>query len=140
MGPLKSWKSYNLLPVILMILLSLGSCQKEPINGDLDGRWQILEIETEEGAFNVKNQQLYYNFSLHVCNLSYYGGIFTEGNLSYENNIIKIYFPYIETPAGMALLETYGIYSNPVIFRVVYIDKKKLIIQNDESLVILRKF
>lgn len=129
--------------IILIATLSIffvSSCQKASINGDLDGRWQIMEIERNNEISNVKDQQLYYSFYLHVCTLTYYGGVFTEANLSYDKNLILLDFPYINTPVGMSDLNNYGIYSNPVEFKVVYLDKKKLIMQNDESLITLRKF
>ena len=132
-------------PIIITIVWFLcnaffAGCQKSSINGDLDGKWQILEIETEDGVKNIKDDQLYYNFYLHVCNLSYYGGIFTVGNLNYDNNEIRMDFPYINTPTGRDALADYGIYSNPVEFEVFYIDKNRLVMGNDESIITLRKF
>ncbi|MCH5229180.1 MAG: lipocalin-like domain-containing protein [Muribaculaceae bacterium] len=124
----------------LVIVLIIAGCQKAPINGDLDGRWQILTIETEEGVFDVKDRQFYYNFYMHVCNLSVYGGIITEANLLYEDDRIFLNFPYIETPEEYFHLTEFGIYSNPVEFQVLYIDKKGLVMQSEESLITLRKF
>lgn len=119
----------------------LSGCQKSSINGNLDGRWQIMEMEVNGQVENMKDKRLYYNFYLHVCNLTYYGGVFTVGNLRYENNEIYLDFPYINTPDRMEILRTnYGIYSNPVTFTVFFIDKKKLVIGNDESLITFRKF
>lgn len=99
-----------------------------------------MEIETEGEIESVKDKQLYYNFYLHVCNLSYYGGVYTDGNFHYEDNKITLDFPYINTEEGVETLARYGIYSNPETFIVVYLDKKKLIMENDESLITLRKF
>lgn len=124
----------------LMMILFFNGCQKAPINGDLDGRWQILEIQTNNSVIDVKDQQLFYNFYMHVCNLSFYGGIFTEANLTYENDMIYLNFPYIYTPGQIERLSEYGIYTNPVEFHVSYLDKKKLIMKNDESIITLRKF
>lgn len=118
----------------------ISGCQKASINGDLDGRWQIIEIETDNEIEDVKDNQLYYNFYMHVCNLSYYGGVFTEAVLSYDNNIIELFFPYIQTDYGEMVLTQYGIYSNPVKFKVVYLDKKKLVMQNDNVIITCRKF
>ena len=124
---------------VLIILLS-GGCQKDSINGYLDGRWQILEIDKGEVVENVKNQQLYYNFYMHVCNLSGYGGVFTEANLQYEDNTIFLDFPYIHTPQEFEKLKRYGIYSNPVTFDVEHLSKDKLIIKEGDVVITLRKF
>lgn len=131
------------VPLLLLIFVSFWSgCQKSPINGDLDGKWQILEIEYKNETFPVKDKQLYYNFSLHVCNLSYYGGSFTDGNLTFINNKIYLNFPYILSSEGLSRLNQYGIYSNPVEFKVEFLDKKKLIMKEDDNNIIitLRKF
>ena len=137
----RSFFKYYLFVVILGITLLFTGCQKSPINSDLDGRWQIMEMEINGELNNVKDQQLYYNFYLHVCNLSYYGWIVTEANFYYEENTIILDFPYITTDAEMKKLEKYGISSNPVKFDVVYLDKKKLILKEGDNVVItLRKF
>ena len=133
-------KNIILLSLLVFLPLFLIGCQKDSINGHLDGRWQIMEIETDGEVNEVKDQQLYYNFYMHVCNLSFYGGVFAEANFILENNIIYLSFPYINTPDRFESLSNYGIYSNPVEFRVVYLDKKKLIMENDESIITCRKF
>lgn len=126
--------------MLLPAILSLSGCQKASINGHLDGRWQIMEIETDGIVNSMKDEQLYYNFYLHVCNLSFYGGIFAEANLKYENDIITLDFPYLHQTDHFNRLRSYGIYSNPEEFRVLFLDKNKLIMENDESIITLRKF
>ena len=126
--------------ISVFLFQGLTCCQKASINGDLDGRWQILEIENSGEVEYVKDKQLYYNFYMHVCNLSFYGGIFTEANFHYNDNLITLDFPYIDSPEKMDKLKEYGIYSTTVEFNVVYLDNKKLIMQNDESVITLRKF
>ena len=126
--------------ISVIIPFMISGCQKASINGDLDGKWQIMEIETDHEIEDVKDNQLYYNFYMHVCNLSYYGGVFSEAVLSYENNTLRLFFPYIHTDYGVTVLTQYGIYSNPVEFKVVYLDKKKLVMQNDKVIITCRKF
>lgn len=132
--------SYFLAIIAFTLTMTCVQCQKAPINGYLDGRWQILEIETDGEIRDVKEEQLYYNFYLHVCNLSFYGGVLTEGNLVYEDDVIYMDFPYVETPMDYLNLSKFGIYSNPVEFRVLSIDKKRLVMQSHESIISLRKF
>ena len=130
-----------LIRTLFFVCIMLTGCQKAPINGDLDGRWQVLEIESVGTVRDVKDDQLYYSFYLHVCNLTYYGGVFTEGNLRYENDEIYMDFPYINTTEGLASLGNYyGIYTNPVVFKVIHLDSKRLVMGNDESVITLRKF
>lgn len=130
----------NIFSLIILFVTLLSGCDKASINGDLDGRWQILEISTYNNPENIKDRQLYYNFYLHVCILSYYGGEFTAGNFVYENNRIRLHFPYINSSEGMKLLNRYGIFSNPVTFEILYLSKNKLILQDGEITITLRKF
>lgn len=138
----KKISNHIFLPIVLIGLLFLfNGCQKSSINGDLDGRWQIMEMEINGVTKNIKDQQLYYNFYLHVCNLSGYGGIVTEANFSLSNNFIFLNFPYITNDAGREKLERFGIFSNPVEFEIVFLNKKKLIIKEGDNIIItLRKF
>lgn len=128
------------LVFVALCLTGLTNCQKSSINGDLDGRWQVMEIIVDDNSFNIKDEQLYYNFYLHVCNLSYYGGVYTEGNLEYDGKELKMTFPNLEYGEPTTNLMRFGIYSNPVEFTVLSIDKKRLVMENDKSMVILRKF
>lgn len=131
----------NSLVLFLFTLLALcGGCQKEAINGDLDGKWQIMDVEKDGVVESVKDEQLYYNFYMHVCNLNFYGGDFTVGNLKYENNTIWLDFPYATTPESVARLQQYGIFTNPVTFSIEYLDKNKLILKNGDVVLTLRKF
>lgn len=134
-------KNIFLTILLTLCLVSLPACQKSPINGDLDGRWQIMEMDIDGHSEVVKDKQLYYNFSLHVCNLSFYGGSYTDGFFQYDNDSITINFPYIHTEQGMENLLRYGISSNPVVFEVVYLDKNKLILkEGNNNVITLRKF
>ena len=53
----------------LILLTGLISCGKKPINGHLDGRWQLMTIDYHENG-DVDNPQFtYYDVSLHVLKL-----------------------------------------------------------------------
>lgn len=122
----------------LAILLSQG-CTKTPINGNLDGEWEVIEVIPEPPA--VENETRYfYNFSLHVCQLTVYGYPFRSGNLRYDGETMSLDFPYINTPEEELILKQYGIFSNPVTFDVYFENKSRLILSNDESTVVLKKF
>lgn len=133
--------NYKLLfPFFIIFILTSLSCTKRPINGLLDGRWQIMEIEDKGEVSYVKDNKLYYNFSLHVCSLTGYGYVLTNGNLKYENNTIWLDFPYGHTEEMRLKLQGYGIYKNPVTMEVEYLDRKKLILKEDDVVITLRRF
>ena len=133
-------KKISLALIYIFWLACIPACQKAPINGDLDGRWQIMEIEKNGETFEVKESQLYYNFSLHVCMLTYYGGQFTDGNMKYDGQTITMDFPYVKTTGQYAILKQYGIYSNPVTFTVEFHGKDRMTLYNSDSTISLRKF
>lgn len=131
----------SLFPYLFLIgiFFSLGGCTKDSINGHLDGRWQIMEISNQPDI-NMKDRQLYYNFYLHVCNLSGYGGVFAEANLLYRDERITLSFPYLKTPEAINKLQNYGIYSNPVSFEVVTLTRNRLVMKDGDITITLRKF
>ena len=119
--------------------MGFQNCTKAPINGDLDGEWEVMEVYPEtSGGF--EHTRLFYNFSRHVCMLTYYGGPFTDGNMIYDGTSLSLEFPYVITPAQYQKLNRYGIFSNPVTFTVEFHGKKNMVLYNETSRVILRKF
>lgn len=131
--------AFLLAPVFL--LAAMAACQKSPINGDLDGQWQVMLVEPEPVAPDpMFDTRLYYCFYMHVCQLSIPGGVWIAGNLDYSGNQLAISFPEELNALELNALSQYGIESNPVVFQVEYLDGKKLILRDGETVVTLRKF
>ena len=90
---MRSIFQHKLIILIGGIIISFFfGCQKASINGNLDGRWQLMEIEENQRVLSVKDKQLYYNFYMHVFNLSKYGEYSSNGNFSFEDNKILAIF------------------------------------------------
>ena len=125
----------------IVLLIVAGGCQKEPINGDLDGQWQVMEV-TPQAPETIIPERLYYCFSLHTVQLSYYGpGPWTSGNiLKFDDNRLVLEFPYADAYISIDKLKQYGIYSNPVSFTIEHLDKGKMILRDGDVVVTLRKF
>lgn len=123
------------------MMIIFAGCQKSPINGDLDGQWQVMEV-TPNAPETIVSVRLYMCFSLHTVQLSYYGtGVWASGNiLRFEDKTLSLDFPYETSESSIALLKQYGIYSNPVTFTVEHLDKNKLILRDGDTVVTLRKF
>lgn len=119
--------------------LTLTTCQKAPINGNLDGQWQIVSVYPEAHEIIIK-ERLYYCFYMHVCMLTYYDGVLTTGNMLFENNKLFLDFPHANGYDTIKKLKQYGIYSNPTVFNIEHLDKNNLILQNDFATITLRKF
>lgn len=134
----------SILPLIMGIifLIGLSSCQKSPINGDLDGQWQVINVEPQAPEILLDNN-IYYCFNLHICQLTAYAyGAVATGNMVYDQDtrILEVSFPNISTPREYAILKQYGINENPVTFTIEHLDKKTLIMRDGDTMVTLRKF
>ena len=129
------------ISIALIFIFIAGGCQKSPINGDLDGQWQICEV-TPTPQEEIIKRKLYYCFYMHTCQLTSPGYTFIRGNFTYDGNTIMIDFPsYDDEPEStIATMRQYGIYSNPVTFNIKFLDSEKLIIENPDATITLRKF
>lgn len=127
------------LLVFLLGFLAEG-CQKEPINGALDGQWEVIEVMPQPETIVIE-KRLFYNFSLHVCALTYYEALFMNGNMDYDQSkqTLWLEFPYADSESDILALRQYGILSNPVTFHVDFKDKHHLTLTNQDATVVLVK-
>ncbi len=129
-------------------LISVSSCRKAPINGKLDAQWQIMKIEhTEDATERIPDRRSYIDINLHVVNLrnvleNESAGAVIAGNLNYDKNAstITMDFPYNKEGSKLAAMQSWGIYSNPVTFRIVKLDSKELILKSSETVVTCRRY
>lgn len=137
--------------VAVLALGVLPGCNKMPINGKLDGNWQIMQIElpAEDGTYvaTVPELRRYFNISLHVFQMRYVTagespGRAESGNLSYDKKEgrFTVDFPYNTDAGGMKWLEPYGVYSNPVTFEILRLDSKNLVVRTPESIITCRRY
>lgn len=131
----------TLLFLFSLTTLILSSCQKSPINGDLDGQWQVMDISPEPAITEPDyDTRMYYCFSLHVCQLTIPGLVWISGNIQYDYPYLSIHFPKQLTSQEVAILHQYGINSNPVEFTIDKLDGKSLVLRDGDTVVTLRKF
>lgn len=128
-----------LLAVIACLILCLGGCRKAPINGKLDGQWQIMSVETPDTVYTPA-ERVYICFNLHVVNLTNLHNDVYAGNLSYSDGRIAMDFPYQEHPSQMKVLNRWGIYANPVVFDVAELTGSRLLMVSPQSTITLRRF
>ena len=137
----------NIILIICLTVLSLGmaACQKDSINGKLDGQWQIMKIEKlSDGSVEIPASGRYICIYLHVVNLnpsSGYMGRPYSGNMSYDKQtgILSIDFPYNKGEEAVQLAP-WGIYSNPVTFHVETVNGKQLVLRSDATIVTCRRY
>lgn len=131
---------YYLVVVMSVVLsiTSMESCQKAPINGDLDGQWQVASV-TPRPSQIIVNERLYYNFGMHVCMLTYYEGWFLSANMEYDGKTMRLDFPYASSEEDYIILRQYGITENPVAFNLRFEGSHRLVLWNDDTEITLIK-
>lgn len=133
----------NILTTVMTVLLlsvMMSCCQKAPINGDLDGMWQVMQVDPEP-AYKPINARIYYNFYLHTCNLTVYGdGTFSTSVMAFDGEKMTLKFPDRVSDHHMDRLRQFGINSNPVTFTVEKLTSKSLVLRDGDTTVTMRKF
>lgn len=56
--------STAILTVLALTLLT--TCDKVPMNGPLDGMWQLMSVETPDGLRPTRDDELFLSFQLHL--------------------------------------------------------------------------
>lgn len=133
---------------ILSIITMLAACDidKVYINGDLDGMWQLQQVDSVGKTVNA--QSVYYSFQRHMAQISKH---YTEdiplrfiANLNYEGNTITIYsmrrFLEEEKLPTEQELKMLFLPSDSVTFNINSLDSKQLIMSCGELMYTLRKW
>lgn len=124
----------------VVTVLCLNGCQKSPINGKLDGMWQVMSV-VPEPEVKPYEANIYYNFYMHTVQLSVaVQGVWTSGNMTYDGESLTMDFPYVSNQTHLDRLGQYGIGSNPVTFAVVELTGKRLVLRDGDTVVTMRKF
>ena len=129
--------------VAILSLLTFGACRKAPINGKLDGQWQIMSIElTADGSAANPKLRSYIDINLHVVNLRNTANNLVAGNLSYDkdNSRLTLDFPYNTGGDAFLLLREWGIYQTPVTLDIIKLDSKQLVLRSPETIITCRRF
>ena len=133
---------------VALSLLVFQSCDLETSdNGNLDGNWQLMQIDTlaTGGRNDVKNQQLFYAVPVRLLCLKGY-----DGSTSSD-----LYFHFERTADSLKLkpassdghvmyhvssLRPYGINKELESFKVMLLNSDKMQLRSDSLLLTFRKF
>lgn len=92
-------KKIQKLLVLIALILSgqlYTACDKMPMNGDLDGMWQLMNIEYADGSNQTPDKQRYMCIQLHLVQLTVYSnahqGIYAH--FTHEGNNLRLYDYY----------------------------------------------
>ncbi len=121
--------------IAVLLVLIVSACGKTPINGDLDGRWQILKIEYASGEEETP-ERAYYSVALHTINLMQVGVTSQTGNMEYTGDSL-----FVEMPISkIEDLLPFGMNGTEQRFGVKELTSKHLILQSDFARLEFRKF
>ena len=121
--------------IAILLMLIVGACGKMPINGDLDGRWQIMKIEYASGEVETP-ERAYYSVSLHTINLMQVGVTSQTGNMEYTGDSL-----FVEMPISkIENLLPFGMNGTEQRFGVKELTSKQLVLQSDYARLEFRKF
>ena len=117
-----------------LLLLMASACGKMPINGDLDGRWQIMKIEYASGEEEVP-ERAYYSVALHTINLMKVGVSNQTGNMEYTGDSLFVVMPISKVED----LLPFGMNGTEQRFGVKELTSNHLVLQSDYARLEFRK-
>ncbi len=121
--------------IAVLLILIVSACGKTPINGDLDGRWQIMKIEYASGEEETP-ERAYYSVALHTINLMQVGVTSQTGNMEYTGDSL-----FVEMPVSkIEDLLPFGMNGTEQRFGVKELTSKHLVLQSNYARLEFRKF
>jgi len=138
----------------LFFLLLLTSCDKVPMNGDLDGMWQLMTVQTGQNVRNVRDDRAYMSIQLHLTQW-YQGGNTLYSHFVHEGDSIRFYdFAHDSLHRSKAddnewvteedmlngAMDAWGIHNLDARYRVRQLDGEALILEKADTTLFFRKF
>jgi hypothetical protein len=129
---------------IISIIFMLAACDKLPMNGNLDGMWQLIAIQdnTTSNISDVKSSRLYYSFQLHLVQLNN-GEAYAH--FSHRNDSIVMYDWFKgnlnnDKITDPTVLNKFGLYELRDSFRVEVLTSEKMQLRSRKATLSFRKF
>jgi hypothetical protein len=123
-----------ILVVASLLAVGVTSCRKRSINGDLDGMWQVMSIEYNDGTVETP-EATYYCLFLHTFNLQRKGARIA-GNMIYDDDMLKLEAPYAKAED----LKPWGMDNTVTTFRILHLTGSKMTLESDYAHIEFRKF
>ena len=129
---------------IISIVLLLAACDKVPMNGNLDGMWQLMAIQDNvtSNISDVKASRLYYSFQLHLVQLNN-GEAYAH--FSHRNDSIVMYNWCDGSPTNNKIIDAtvlnkFGLYELRDSFKVEVLTHDQMQLRSRRATLNFRKF
>jgi len=134
--------------IIILIAFIVTACDKVPMNGHLDGMWQLMAIQdnTAGSVSDVKTNRLYYSFQLHLVELNNNEAF---AHFSHRGDSIVMYDWCYGNSDGnsvnvkmtdAAALNKFGLYELRDSFKVEVLTSEKMQLRSRKATLSFRKF
>lgn len=126
---------------ISVLLITLISCGKTPINGDLDGRWQLMKVEFHTNHVTVEPEFTYFDVNLHLMQLKKIKGNTDRPgsvNARFEHTDDSLFIRTIQS--DKSTVRKFGLCDTVQHFLVEKLTGGKMILDSDSSRLEFRKF
>ena len=141
-------KSLIYILSVVVALLVFQSCELETSdNGDLDGNWQLMQIDTiaTGGSYNVKDHQLFYSVQVRLlCLRAYNDNVSSDMYFHFEHTADSLKLKpassdgHVMYPVPM--LRPYGINKEQEAFKIMLLNSDRMQLRSDSLLLTFRKF
>ena len=131
----------------ICLLMSLFSCEKIFINGNLDGMWRLVSVE--KGHEVINPESIFYSFQRHLVMMGVYSETkhpenYYMGCFVYENDSIVMdnfyRYPGMSGDCVPKELENLYIYDIVAKFEVQHLSSEKLVMTSNDIRYTFRKW
>ena len=132
----------------------MTGCDKVPMNGDLDGMWQLMTVQTAADTRNVRNDKAYMSIQLHLSQWDC-AGIRYYAHFVHEGDSIRFYdFVHdslhrskaddnewiTEEEMHNGVMDVWGIHNLDARYRVRQLDDEALVLEKADTTLFFRRF
>lgn len=147
---------------LLLGAASLASCDKTPMNGDLDGMWRLTEMHSKPTADAptyslqavLEAQRIFWNFQLRLLSIQNHDGLAnsetneTVARFEHSGNRLHVTHTYIHhraediliTDPATTQLEHVGIRGCSSSFEVKCLTSKRMVLCSERDSLVFRKY
>lgn len=147
---------------LLLGAASLASCDKTPMNGDLDGMWRLTEMHSKPTAdaptyslqADLRAQRIFWNFQLRLLSIQNHDGLAnsetneTVARFEHSGNRLHVTHTYIHhraediliTDPATTQLEHVGIRGCSSSFEVKCLTSKRMVLCSELDSLVFRKY